>query len=96
VLDRDREQQVAALGAVGRLVLQEPVGAREPAAGLRQLSPAAQVEGQPERAPRGPPTIATLGVKLLCALQRLQAVLDAAEEIGGGRQQLQVLWGQGG
>jgi hypothetical protein len=56
VLDRDREQQVAALRAVGRLVLQEPVGAGQPAAGLRQLSLAAQVERQPERAPRSPPS----------------------------------------
>jgi hypothetical protein len=92
---RDREQQVAVLGALP-LVLQQPVGPGEPAAGLRELSPVDQVEGQPERAPRGPPEVAALGVELLGALQRPQAVLHTAEEIRGGRQQLQILPGQGG
>jgi hypothetical protein len=96
VLDRDREQQVAALGAVRRLVLQEPVGAGEPAAGLRQLSPAAQMERQPERAAGGPPGIAGLGMQLLGPLQRPQAVRHAAEEVGRGPQQLQILRRQRG
>ena len=91
VLDREREQQQAALGAVRRLVLQEPVGPGEPAAGLRQLPRVAEVERQPERAPGGPPGIAGLGMQLLGALQRPQAVLYVAPEIGRGRQQLQIL-----
>jgi hypothetical protein len=96
VLDRDREQQVAALGAVRRLPLQQPVGAGEPAAGLRHLPPAAQVERQPERAARGPPGIAGLGVELQRAPQRPQAVLDVPEEERRGRQQLQVVGVQAG
>jgi hypothetical protein len=91
----DRQQEIAVLGAL-LLVLQEAVGAGEPATGLRQLPLVDQVKGQPESAPRGPPPIAALGVELLGALQRPQAVLDLAEEIGGGRQQLQILPCQGG
>jgi hypothetical protein len=91
VLDREREQQQAALGAVGRLMLQEPVGPGQPTAGLRQLPRAAQVERQPERAPGGPPGIAGLGMQLLGALQRPQAILHLAQEVGRGRQQLQIL-----
>jgi hypothetical protein len=56
------------------LVLQQPVGPGQPAAGLRELSPVDQAEGQPERAPCGPPEVAALGVELLGALQRPQAV----------------------
>jgi hypothetical protein len=96
VLDRDREQQVAALGAVRRLVLQEPVGPGQPTAGLRQLPRAAQVECQPERAPGRPPGLAGLGMQLLGALQRPQAIVHAAEKVGRGRQQLQILRRQRG
>jgi hypothetical protein len=90
VLHRQRPQQQAALGAVLRLVLQEPVGPGQPTAGLRQLPRTAQVERQPERAPSGPPQIAGLGMQLLGALQRHQAILHMAEEVGRGPQQLQV------
>jgi hypothetical protein len=95
MLQRDREQQVAALGALP-LVLQQAVGPGEPTTGLRQLPLVDQVERQPERAPRGPPRIAALGMQLLRALQRPQAILDTAEEIRRGRQQLQILRCQGG
>jgi hypothetical protein len=91
---RDREQQVAALGAL-LLVLQQPVGPGQPPTCLGELAPVDQVEGQPECAPRGLPELAGLGMELLGALQRPQAVLDPAEEVGRGRQQLQVLPGQG-
>ena len=50
----DRQQEIAVLGAL-LLVLQEAVGAGEPATGLRQLPLVDQVKGQPESAPRGPP-----------------------------------------
>lgn len=83
------------LGAL-LLMLEESVGPGEPAIGLRQLPLVDQVEGQPESAPSGPPKIAALGMELLGALQRSQAVLDPTEELRGGRQQLQVLGGQGG
>ncbi|HET6815200.1 MAG TPA: hypothetical protein VFJ69_14560 [Actinomycetota bacterium] len=44
----------------------------------------------PEGAPGGPPEVAALGMELLGALEGRQAVLHTAEEIRGGRQQLQV------
>jgi hypothetical protein len=44
----------------------------------------------PEGAPGGPPEVAALGMELVGALQGRQAVLHTAEEIRGGRQQLQV------
>jgi hypothetical protein len=92
---RDREQQVAVLGAL-LLVLDQAVGAGEPTACLRELTPVDQVEGHPERAARRPPRVAALGMALLRAPQRPQAVLDVAEEVRGGRQQLQILPGQRG
>jgi hypothetical protein len=48
----------------------QKLGAGEPAACLSDVSPGAEVERQPERAPRGPPEIAALGMPLVRALQR--------------------------
>jgi hypothetical protein len=79
-----RSRRVRRLEAVLRLVLHEPVGPGEPTAGLRQLPLAPQVECQPERAPRGPPGLPGLGMQLLGALQRPQAVLDPADPAGAG------------
>jgi hypothetical protein len=76
-------------------VLEESVGPAQPAARLRLVSTAHQVERQPERAPRGPPNIAALRVELLGALQRSQALFDVAEQVSRGRQQFQILRGQG-
>jgi hypothetical protein len=95
LVQRDRNHQVAVLGAF-RLLLQQAVAPGEPAAGLRELPLVDQVEDQPEGVPRGPPAIATLGVELVGALQRPQTVLDPADEVRRGRQQLQILPGQGG
>jgi hypothetical protein len=95
LLKGDRGEQVAALGAL-RLVLQQPVGPSQPTTGLRELPLVDQVEPEPEGGPPGPPTVAALGMELLGALQRPQALLDPAEEIRRRRQQLQVLSGQGG
>jgi hypothetical protein len=69
LLERDRNQQVAVLGTL-LLVLQETVGPGEPAASLRDVSSGAEVERQPERAPRGPPGIAILDMPLVRTLQR--------------------------
>jgi hypothetical protein len=52
------------------LVLQEAAGPGEPAACLRDVSPGAEVERQPERAPCGPPRIAALGMPLMRTPQR--------------------------
>jgi hypothetical protein len=57
------------LGAL-LLVLQETAGPAEPAARLRDVSSGAEVERQPEGAPRGPPGIATLAIPLVGTLQR--------------------------
>jgi len=69
LVECDRNQKVAMLGTL-LLMLQETVGPAEPAACLRDVSPGAEVERQPERAPRGPPGIAALGMPLLRTLQR--------------------------
>jgi hypothetical protein len=53
------------------------------------------MERQPERVPRGPPRVSALCVELLSALQRSQALFDVAEQVSCGRQQLQILPGQG-
>jgi hypothetical protein len=92
---RLRDQQVATLGA-RLLVLQQSVGPGQPATRLGELALVDQVEAEPERAPRGPPAIAALGVEPLGPLQGRQAVVDPAEEIGGRRQPLQVLPDQRG
>jgi hypothetical protein len=95
LLERDGGQQVAVLGALLPLVLEESAGPAEPPARLREVAPRAQVEPQPACAPRGPPMIASLGIQLVGALQRPETVLDVTEEVGRGRQQLQILRGQG-
>jgi hypothetical protein len=84
------------LGTLPPLMLKEPGGPAEPPARLRAVPPTAVVERQPERAPRGPPDITSFGMQLLGTLQRPQAVLHAAEEVGRSRQQLKILRSQGG
>jgi hypothetical protein len=96
LLEGRRDQQVAALGAVRRLVFQEPGGPRQPAAALGQLPPFEQDEAQPEGTQRGPAAVAVAGEELLGPLHGREAILDPPGEVGGGRQQLEVAGGQGG
>ena len=86
-----REQQVAVLGAVGRLVLEQPPGPGQPAAALGQLAPAKQQEAQPEGAAGGPAVLALAGVELLGPLQCGHSVGDPALQVGRGRPQVQVV-----
>jgi hypothetical protein len=86
-----RDQQVALLGAVRRLLLQQPPGPGQPAAALGQLPPAEQQEAQPEGAAGGPPPVALAGVELLGALQGGHGVTDPAGEVGRCPQLLQLV-----
>jgi hypothetical protein len=58
LLEGRREQQIAVLGAVWRLMLQQPPGPGQPAAALGQLAPAEQQEAEPEGAAGGPAVVA--------------------------------------
>jgi hypothetical protein len=91
LLHGGRDQQVALLGAVRRLVLQQPPGPGQPAAALGQLAPAEQQEAQPEGAAGGPPVVARAGVGLLGPLQGGHRLGDPATEVGRGHRQLQVV-----
>jgi hypothetical protein len=86
-----REQQVAVLGAVGRLVLQQPPGPGQPAAALGQLAPAEQQEAKPEGAAGGPAVLALAGVGLLGPLQGGHGLGDPALQVGRGCRQVQVV-----
>ena len=91
-----RDQQVALLGAVRRLVLQQPPGPGQPAAALGQLAPAEQHEAEPEGAAGRPPVVALAGEDLLGPLQGGHGLGDPATEVGRGHCLLQVVGRPGG
>jgi hypothetical protein len=86
-----REQQVAVLGAVRRLLLQQPPGPGQPAVALGRLAPAEQQEAQPEGAAGGPPVVAPAGVDLLGPPQGGHGLGDPAAEVGRGHRQLELV-----
>ena len=74
-LTGDREQDIAALGAV--TVLDEPLPARDPGIGRTDLSPEQRVERKPERTSRGAHLVFRVSVETMQAfLQPLK--LDVA------------------
>lgn len=83
------------LCALVSLIVQQSVGAGEPPAGRRHIPFEQQSERHPEHAPRGAPGIAGSHVSTMCALQHLPALVNIAEEIGGGGKQLKIFRGQG-
>ena len=86
-----REQQVTLLGAVRRLLLEQPPGPGQPASPLGQLAPVEQQEAQPEGAAGGPPVVALACVDLLGPLQGGHGLGDPAAQVGRGHGQLQVV-----
>src|SRR5919106_3336279 len=84
------EQHVAVRRTLLAEVRQEPVGPREPALSLSEVSFVDEMEAQPERAADGLMAFAVLDVKRVGALQGLDAVADVAEQIRGHGQQFQV------
>ena len=93
LLERDREQQVAAFHALAVRAVEQPLRAAEPAAGLPQLALARQRHPDPERAPQRPQVAALAEVRVVGALEEPQVVGLPPEHVRAGGQPLGVLRG---
>ena len=91
VLEISRDQCIALLDAVALLTFEQPLGAREPARGARDLPAQHEVRAEPEGAADRRQILVAVEVALMRALQRAQLLFVAAEHVGDGCQQLQVL-----
>ena len=85
-LDDLRQQEIAALDAVGPVPLHQPPGAGEPAAGARGLAPQGEAQPDPERAARR--AVGAL-VGADGALERRHELVVAAEHVRRRREQLE-------
>ena len=74
-----------------RLLLQEPVGAAQPATALREVALVIEMKEQPEGAARGPSRLAAVDMALIGAPQRVEALLHLSEQKCRGRQELEVV-----
>ena len=91
----ERQQQIAALDTLLRFAIEEPLRAAEPARRARPLAAQEELEAEPEGAARGTPVMAGLEMRVMCALERTQKALVAADQIGGGCKQLQIFAHEG-
>ena len=85
-LDDQRQQEIAALDAVGPVPLHQPPGAGEPAAGARGLAPQGEAQPDPEGAARR--AVGAL-VGADGALERRHELVVAAEHVGRRRELLE-------
>ena len=89
VLEIGCEQQIALLDTVAPL-FEQPLGAREPARGARDLPAEHEVHADPEGAADSRQILSAIEVALMRTLQRAQLLLVAAQHVRDGREQLQV------
>jgi hypothetical protein len=94
LLERGRQQEVAALDAVAPVALEQPPGAPHPAARAADLPVACEGHADPERAAQGGELLARLQVSAMRALEQLAVLGFAAEHVRGGGEQLEVLRAQ--
>ena len=90
-LEGDRQQHVAVLRALLRQVVQEPVGAAQPATCLGEVALVIEMEEQPVGGSHGPSRLAAVDVALIGAPQRVEALLHLSEQKCRGRQELEVV-----
>jgi hypothetical protein len=91
VLEHQGQQQVALLDAVPRLALDQPLGACEPAAGSACLPCEEELNPDPEGTARRAQGLTRFHVALVGPLEHGDRLLVAAQHVGRGRQQLEVL-----
>ena len=87
----DREQQVSPLDAVARLPIEQPPRAAEPAVRVPDLAPEQQAQSQPERRAHRVGRGVLGAIRMVGALQLLQVVGVAADEIRRQRQAFEIL-----
>ena len=85
------QQQVPRLDAVASALIEQAASAGKPAARAGRLSPLQEPEGQPERAARGTLRLVAGGELAVRASPDLVALRVLADQVGRGRQPLQVL-----
>ena len=94
VLLHDRQQQIAALGALVLLVLEQPLGAGDPAGRATHLAAKEKTEAQPECGTDGAQAFAGVQVRMMGTFERPQIVLVPTDQIRRHRQQLEILASQ--
>jgi hypothetical protein len=85
-----RQQQVAALGAVGRLLLEEALRPAEPAAPWPELAAENEAHPNPERIAHGGGHVPLVQPGVVGALEHGHVLVVAAEQVRGAREQLEV------
>ena len=96
VLLHDRQQQIAALGALVLLVLEQPLGAGDPAGRGAHLAAKEKTQAQPECGTDGAQAFAGFQVRVMGTFQRPQIIIVPTDQIGRHRQQLEILAFQSG
>ena len=96
MLLHDRQQQIAPLGALILLVLQQPLGARDPTGRWPHLSAKEKAQAQPECGTNGAQAFTRIEVGVMGTFKRLQIILVPTDQIRRHRQQLEILAFQSG
>ena len=91
MLEDDRKQKIATFDTVSSALIEHALGATEPAACAPDLPPACEADADPERAAEGRQRLATSEVGAMGALEETEVFGLAAEHVGGGGEQLEVI-----
>ena len=95
VTHQDRDQQVASLGAVALLALEQALPAPEPSGRRAHLPAEHQVVSDPVRAVHGLRGVAGVEVDLMRPLESADVFVVAPNHVGRRREQLELLRPQG-
>jgi len=93
VLEHEREEQVAALGALA-LVLEDPLRAAEPAGSRTDAAAACEIQADPDCAARGTPRLSGLQEPLVRTFEPGDRVVVATEHEGADREEIEVFRGE--
>ena len=96
VLLHDRQQQIAALGALVLLVLEQLLGAGDPTGCGARLAPKEKMEAQPECGTDGALAFTGIQVRVMGTFKCLQIILVPTGQIRRHRQELWMLASQRG
>ncbi len=92
---QDRDQQVASLGAVTLLALEQALPATEPSGRRTHLPAQHQVVSDPVRAVHGPRGVASVEVGVMRTLKSADVFVIAPQHVGRRSEQLELLRPQG-
>ena len=93
-LEHERQEQVAALRALARILIEQPLGTPQPPARRPQLTLRGKMQSDPQSRPDASQGLTCGQVPVVGPLERADPLVVPAEHVRGQREPLEILWRQ--